>query len=52
MGLGGERETMNPLFIMGPHPDHFNDTFFFQHLIDKAMLDVDPAGIGACQVAA
>jgi hypothetical protein len=36
---------------MGPHPDHFNDAVLFQHLIDKSMLDVDPAGIGACQVA-
>ena len=32
---------------MGPHPDHFNDTVLLERLIDKAMLDIDPVGIGA-----
>jgi hypothetical protein len=36
---------------MGPHPDHFNDMILFQYLIDESMLDVDPAGIGAFEVA-
>ncbi len=36
---------------MGPHPDYFNDTFLLQHLINESVLDIDPPGIGACQVA-
>ena len=35
---------------MGPQPDHFDEAVLFQHLIDEAMLEVDPAGIGACQI--
>lgn len=31
------------LFIMRPHTKHFNDPLVFQYLIDKAVLDVDPA---------
>jgi len=28
---------------MRPHPQHFDDVFFFQNLIHKSVLDVDAA---------
>jgi len=39
------------LFVMRPHPQHFDDVFFFQNLIHKSVLDVDPARVRAFQVA-
>ena len=30
------------LFIMSPHPDNFNGSRLFKHLIHQPVLDVDP----------
>jgi hypothetical protein len=34
-------------FVMGPHANYLYNAFFGQDLINKSMLDVDAAGIGA-----
>ena len=38
------------LFVMTPHTQHFHNLFCFQQLIDEAVLDVNPPGIGTRQV--
>ena len=38
------------LFVMRPHPEHLHDPLLLQHLIDEAVLDVDPARVRARQV--
>jgi len=36
---------------MGPHAEHVDDLVFGEDFIDQSMLDVDPAGVAAGQVA-
>jgi hypothetical protein len=38
------------LFIMAPHPDHFDHGIGFKHLVNQSMLDVDSPRISAAQV--
>jgi hypothetical protein len=38
------------LFIMGPHADDLDQLFFFQHLIDQAMLNINSTGICTGQI--
>lgn len=35
------------LFVMRPHADDFDGAGLFQDLVDKAVLDVYPAGVSA-----
>jgi hypothetical protein len=35
--------TMRPSLVVRPEPDHFDNSFFVQHLIHEPMLDVDPS---------
>ena len=39
------------LFIVRPQAENLHDMLIFEHLIDDSMLDVDPAGVRARQVA-
>ena len=36
--------------VMCPHTDHLDHALCFVYLVDKAELDVDAPGIGACQI--
>ena len=38
------------LLVMRPHPDHLYGPLAFQHLIDRAMLDINPAGAKPSEV--
>ena len=38
-------------FVVGPHAEDLDGLDVVQHLIDKPVLDVDPAGTRPCQVA-
>lgn len=38
------------LFIVRPHPEHANDAFFDENLIDQAMLDIDAPRIGTRKI--
>ncbi len=42
---------VDPLLVVCPHPQDLDDAFAGQDLIDKAMLNVDPARECAFQVA-
>ena len=39
------------LFIMGPHAQHFYDAGRFENLVNQAVLNIDPAGVGALKIA-
>jgi len=39
------------LFVVGPHADDLDGLRFVQYLVNKAVLDIDPSGGGASQVA-
>jgi len=43
--------SLYPLFVMSPKPDDFDGFYFWQNLINEAMLDVDASGISAGQIA-
>ena len=36
---------------MCPHAQHFDYIFVSNYFVDKAMLDIDAAGISSCKVA-
>jgi hypothetical protein len=36
--------------IMRPHAQDFDDSLFFKNLINKPVLDVNTARVGACQI--
>jgi hypothetical protein len=36
---------------MGPHPKNLYNSLVFQHLVNKAMLNVNPTGIGSSKIA-
>ena len=37
-------------FVMSPHTDNFYGLFFFVHLINKPVLDVEPAGESSLKI--
>ena len=37
-------------FVMGPHAEDLHHPLLFQNLIYQAVLNVDPARVGACQI--
>ena len=37
------------LFVMGPHPENFYRLDVLYDLINKAMFDIDPSGIGSLE---
>lgn len=39
------------LFVVGPHPQHFDRFFLEQYLVNEAMLNIDAPRVGAFQVA-
>ena len=36
---------------MGPQAQHFNDAGPFENLVNQAVLNIDPAGVGALKIA-
>jgi hypothetical protein len=45
-----ERAPGPLLFIVRPHPEHANDAFFDENLMDQAMLDIDAPRIGTRKI--
>ena len=35
---------------MGPEPEYLHYAFFYQDLIDQAMLQIDPSGAGTTKI--
>ncbi len=52
-GASGERSPVLAAksFVVCPHPKDLDRLDVFEHLIDKTMLDIDPAGTRPCQAA-
>jgi hypothetical protein len=44
-------KVVGSLLVVRPHSKDFDCLFLVEDLIDEAMLDVDAAGIGSCQIA-
>ena len=43
--------SLLPLGVMAPESQDFHDPFFLQDLVNETVLDVDPTGTSAFQVA-
>lgn len=53
--LGGELNLGSAIrpepHVVRPHPQDLDDPITLEDLIDEAVLDVDPAGLGASEIA-
>ncbi len=43
--------TRLPSLVVRPHPEHLDDLLLWQDLVHESMLDADPPGVRAAQVA-
>jgi len=43
-------EARSPSLVVRPHPKHLDDSVSLEDLIDEAVLDSDPAGVGASEI--